>query len=166
MEIGPQGVEKSMWKACRLHLLTLGSTMAMTCHALEQHATGKTQHATLRAACSMSNPTLRKNRVLGITVEIMDEPQCGHRFKIARFQYRSFQLTKLELVLENVRGLIRLEPKKLDDTLPQLEDSLCCMADFVNRNGGWTADGWSRQLPMLSNCIVIPDVVCMGVNGI
>ena len=87
--------------------------------------------------------SFRKNVVLCVTVEVLDQPQHNEKSGVATFEFRSFQFMKQ--VIRGYEGMLDAEFGEIKEKQRKLEVALEEHADWVNNHGGWTVDGWHRR---------------------
>ena len=88
-------------------------------------------------------PNDKKNFVLCVGVDVLNQPLCDAKKGIAQFEHRSWKFT--QEVIANLREMATLDCHNLGTHENIIEEKLIEMAEFVNDNGGWTVMGWHRR---------------------
>ena len=91
----------------------------------------------------MGSTTIKKNFVLRVGVDVLNQPLYDAKKGIAQFEHRSWKFT--QEVIANLREMATLDYHNLGTYENIIEEKLIEMAEFVNGNGGWTVMGWHRR---------------------
>ena len=89
------------------------------------------------------NTGIKRNFVLRVGVDVLQQPDYDASKGIAQFEHRSWMFT--QEVIRNLREMATLDYGNLWKYEGIIKDQLTAMATLVNENGGWTVMGWHRR---------------------
>ena len=91
----------------------------------------------------LGNSSVKRNFVLSIGVDVLNQPSHDATSTMAQFQHRSWKFTSE--VVGNLRELATLDYHNMGEHESEMEHKLDAMATLANANGGWTVMGWHRR---------------------
>ena len=91
----------------------------------------------------LGNSAIKRNFVLRVGVDVLNQEGYDARTAMAQFEHRSWKFT--QDVIVNLREMATLDYHNLSKYESVMEEKLIEMAELVNQNGGWTIMGWHRR---------------------
>jgi hypothetical protein len=85
---------------------------------------------------------LRKNIVLHVCADVMDQPRFNEQTGRATFFVRSYNLSN---IFVNMSSLLHVDYDEISMLSSPLRAAVAIIQDHVNNNGGWTLYGWHRM---------------------
>lgn len=84
----------------------------------------------------------RKNLVLKVMVEILDQPQYESETGLATFSFQSYAFTDLMI---DVQSLSTLDCEQMRNHDLAIRRAVSGIQTYINAHGGWTVIGWHRR---------------------
>lgn len=96
----------------------------------------------VRCRGCITGNSIRKNVVIHVTVQVLNQPRYNEATQVATFHLRSYALSELFV---DMRSLEAFDYDDMPELNAPIRTAVRNIQDRVNNNGGWTLYGWHRM---------------------